>query len=85
MRQLAGLAVAMLALPLLMLLFGSFHTPNAIAIEVLCLQLYVVVVALVGGLWPALLAAVCSGVLLDLFFIEPTSRSPWQTPFTWWC
>lgn len=70
-RQLAGLAVALLALPLLMLLFGSFHTPNAIAIEVLCLQLYVVIVALVGGLWPALLAAVCSGVLLDLFFIEP--------------
>ena len=56
-RQLAGLAVALLALPLLMLLFGSFHTPTAIAIEVLCLQLYVVIVALVGGLWPALLAA----------------------------
>lgn len=71
MRQLAGLAVALLALPPLMLLFASFHTSNAIAIEVLCLQLYVVIVALIGGLWPALLAAVCSGVLLDLFFIEP--------------
>ena len=71
MRQLAGFIVALLALPLLMLAFGSFHTPNAIAIEVLCLQLYVVIVALIGGLWPALLAAVGSGVLLDLFFIEP--------------
>ena len=70
-RQLAGLAVVLLGLPLLMLLFSSFHTPNAIAIEVLCLQLFVVVVALVGGLWPALLAAVCSGILLDLFYIEP--------------
>lgn len=70
-RQLAGFAVAMLGLPVLMWMFGSFHTPNAIAIEVLCLQLFVVIVALVGGLWPALLAAVCSGVLLDLFFIEP--------------
>ena len=34
-------------------------------------QLLVVVVALVGGLWPALFAAVLSGLTLDYFFIEP--------------
>ena len=34
-------------------------------------QLLVVVVALVGGIWPALFAAVLSGLTLDYFFIDP--------------
>ncbi|RIJ01745.1 DUF4118 domain-containing protein, partial [Clavibacter nebraskensis] len=29
------------------------------------------VVALVGGIWPALFAAVLSGFTLDYFFIDP--------------
>ena len=39
---------------------------------VLALELLVVVVALVGGLWPALFAAVLSGITLDFFFVAPT-------------
>lgn len=70
-RRAAGFVLVVLGLPLMMWVFSGFHTPNAIAIEVLSLQLFVVIVALVGGLWPALAAGVCSGVLLDLFFIEP--------------
>ena len=37
----------------------------------LAYQLLVVVVALVGGLWPALFAAVLSGLTLDFFFVDP--------------
>ena len=33
--------------------------------------LLVVLVALVGGLWPALFAAVLSGLTLDYFFVDP--------------
>ncbi len=39
--------------------------------EVLAYQLFVVVVALVGGIWPALLAAVGAGFFLDFFFEPP--------------
>jgi two-component system sensor histidine kinase KdpD len=38
---------------------------------VLSYQLLVVLVALVGGIWPALFAAVLSGFTLDYFFIDP--------------
>ena len=70
-RRVAGFLVALLVGPLLLWLLGRLHTSESIATEVLSFQLLVVVVALIGGIWPALLAAVFSSVALDLFFIEP--------------
>ncbi len=70
-RRVAGFAIALLGGPLLMWLLGSVHSAESIATEVLSYQLLVVIVALVGGIWPALFAAVLSGITLDLFFIEP--------------
>ncbi len=70
-RTLAGFALAALGSPLLIVPLKAIHSPESIATEVLSYQLLVVVVALVGGLWPALFAAVISGLTLDFFFLEP--------------
>ena len=51
---------------------GQIPPTNAtITTDVLSYQLLVVIVALVGGIWPALFAAVLSGFTLDFLFIEP--------------
>ncbi len=70
-RRIAGFALALAGGPLLTWPLRAFHTPDAITTEVLSYQLLVVIVALVGGIWPALFAAVLSGFTIDLLFIEP--------------
>jgi two-component system sensor histidine kinase KdpD len=70
-RRIAGLLLAIVAGPLLTWLLVSLRSDESITSDVLAYQLLVVVVALVGGFWPALLAAVLAGVTLDFFFIQP--------------
>ncbi len=70
-RRVAGLLLALLAGPLVTWLLVSLRSEESITSDVLSYQLLVVVVALVGGIWPALFAAVLSGLTLDFFFIEP--------------
>ena len=70
-RRVLGMLTALIGGPLLTLLLASFRSTESIASDVLGFQLLVVIVALVGGLWPALFAAVLSGLTLDFFFIEP--------------
>uniref|UniRef100_UPI000F63BEC0 sensor histidine kinase n=1 Tax=Leucobacter chromiireducens TaxID=283877 RepID=UPI000F63BEC0 len=57
--------------PLLTWLLFTMRSPESITGDVLSYQLLVVIVALVGGLWPALFAAVLSGITLDFLFIAP--------------
>lgn len=70
-RRFTGLIIALLAGPLLTWLLVLFRTDESIASDVLSYQLLVVLVALIGGFWPAVFAAVLSGLTLDFFFIEP--------------
>ena len=70
-RQLIGLAVALVGGPLLSWLLFALKAPGSITTDVLSYQLLVVVVALIGGLRPALFAAVLSGFTLDFLFVEP--------------
>ncbi|AQP46368.1 histidine kinase [Tessaracoccus aquimaris] len=70
-RRVAGFALALIGGPLLTWLLVTFRSPESITGDVLSYQLLVVVVALTGGLWPALFAAVMSGLTLDYFFIQP--------------
>ena len=70
-RRLAGFALTAVGLPLLTWLLSAFRSPESVTSDVLAYQLFVVVVALVGGIWPALLAAAGAGILLDFFFVEP--------------
>jgi two-component system sensor histidine kinase KdpD len=70
-RRIGGIAIAVVGLPLLTWPLVLFRTPTALTAEVLTYQLFVVVVAVVGGIWPALLAAIGAGFFLDFFFEPP--------------
>lgn len=70
-RRWEGFALAMLGGPLLTWLLLATRTDGSLTVEALSYQLLIVVVALVGGFWPALMAAVLSGFTLDYFFMPP--------------
>ncbi|GAA1498397.1 DUF4118 domain-containing protein [Paeniglutamicibacter kerguelensis] len=71
-RTLAGFVLALLGGPLLTwFLTGLQASDDSITVDVLAYQLLVVIVALVGGLFPAVFAALLSGLTLDFFFINP--------------
>ena len=70
-RRLIGFALAVVGLPLVTWPLVALRSPAALTAEVLIYQLFVVVVAIVGGIWPALLAAVGAGFFLDFFFEPP--------------
>lgn len=70
-RRLYGLVLALVGGPLLSWLLWVFRSPDALTSDVLAFQLLVIVVALVGGIWPAIFAAVLSGLTLDFLFVAP--------------
>lgn len=71
-RMLGGFVAALLGGPVLTWFLRSMpRSDDAITADVLAYQLLVVVVALIGGLFPAVFAALLSGVTLDFFFIDP--------------
>ncbi len=70
-RRIFGFIVALAAGPLVTWFLVSFRSADSITSDVLGFQLLVVVVALIGGIWPALFAALLSGLTLDYFFVEP--------------
>ncbi|SKC41636.1 sensor histidine kinase [Plantibacter cousiniae (nom. nud.)] len=70
-RHIAGFALALIGGPLVTWLLHLARTEESITSEVLSYQLLVVLVALVGGFWPAVFAAVLSGVTLDFVFVQP--------------
>ncbi|KNY05293.1 ATP-binding protein [Microbacterium sp. GCS4] len=70
-RQVLGFALALVVGPVLSWIMFTFRSPESITAEVLAYQLLVVVVALVGGVRPAVFAAVLSGITLDFLFVAP--------------
>ena len=70
-RRLAGFALSLVTGPLLTWFLVSQRGAETLISDVLSYQLLVVVVSLVGGIWPALYTAIMSGVTLDLLFVEP--------------
>ncbi|GAA2541737.1 sensor histidine kinase KdpD [Microbacterium mitrae] len=70
-RKLVGLAITLLIGPLLTFLLVQVRGTDYLTPSALAYQLLVVVVALVGGLWPAVVAAVLSGLSLDYMLIQP--------------
>lgn len=70
-RRAFGFLVAAVGVAALTWLLAPVANGATIATVVLAFQLLVVVVALVGGIWPALLSALGSGILLDFFFVAP--------------
>jgi two-component system, OmpR family, sensor histidine kinase KdpD len=70
-RRIAGFALALVGGPLLTWFLSSQRTSESITSDVLSYQLLVVLVALVGGIWPALFCALLSGLTLNYLFVEP--------------
>lgn len=70
-RQLAGAAVAVVGLPVVTALLVQARRDLSLATPVLVVLLLVVVVALLGGLRPAVPAAVAGGLSLNYWFTAP--------------
>jgi two-component system sensor histidine kinase KdpD len=70
-RVAAGFALASLGLPLLTAALYAVRDSLSLASDILLYLVTVVAVALVGGAWPALVAAVGGFFLLNFFFTEP--------------
>ena len=70
-RRRQGFALALLLPPLLTLALIPAREQLNLVSDVLLLQLAVVVVALVGGLLPAMTAAVFGSLLLNYYFVPP--------------
>jgi two-component system sensor histidine kinase KdpD len=66
-----GVVLTVAGLPLITWPLTLTRSSAALTAEVLAYQLFVVIVALVGGIWPALLAAIGAGFFLDFFFEPP--------------
>lgn len=70
-RQLTGLALTALALPLLTLLLDRTGDTFSLEGEALLYLLVVLVTAVVGGLAVAVPAAIAAALLMNWFFVEP--------------
>ncbi|GGL16893.1 sensor histidine kinase [Sphaerisporangium melleum] len=70
-RRLAGWALAVAGVPVLAAALVPFRDALTLPSEILLFLLMVVGVALVGGLWPAVTAAVAGFALLNWFFTPP--------------
>jgi two-component system sensor histidine kinase KdpD len=70
-RQLLGYLLAAVLLPLLTLALAALRAPVNLTSDVLIFLVAVIVVALVGGFLPALLAAVAGSLLLNYYFVPP--------------
>ena len=70
-RRLAGVLLAAVSLPLLTYLLTFFRPHLNLADDVLAYLVAVVTITVLGGFWPAVLAAVVSSLLLNWYFTDP--------------
>ena len=70
-RQVTGLALAAVLLPVVTLLMDALDSELALDAQVLIYLLAVVVISLVGGILVAAGSAVASSLLINYFFVEP--------------
>src|SRR6516162_1073553 len=70
-RRLAGVLLAAAVLPLLTYVLTVFRPHLNLADDLLVYLVVVVAVTVLGGFWPAVLAAVAASLLLNWFFTEP--------------
>ena len=70
-RRVAGVALTLIGLPLLTVLLVSAHSHLNFADDLLLFLLAVVTVTVIGGFWPAVLAAVAACLLLNWYLTPP--------------
>jgi two-component system, OmpR family, sensor histidine kinase KdpD len=79
-RRLAGVMLAAVALPLLTVVLAAGRPHLNLADDVLAYLVAVVAVTVVGGFWPAVLAAIAASLLLNWYFTEPLHTFTIQQP-----
>ncbi|MBW4041190.1 MAG: sensor histidine kinase KdpD [Acidobacteria bacterium] len=70
-RRILGFLLAAAGGPALTLVLSLTRSTDSLTAEALGYQLLVILVALLGGVWPAVFAALLSGLTLDYLFTEP--------------
>ena len=70
-RQAAGIVLLLAGLPLLTMLLVALRPHLDLANDLLVYLVAVVAVAIVGGFWPAVLAAITASLLLNWYFTRP--------------
>ncbi len=79
-RRLAGVLLAAAALPLLTYVLTVFRPHLNLADDLLIYLVAVVTITVLGGFWPAVLAAVAASVLLNWYFTAPIHTFTIQEP-----
>jgi two-component system sensor histidine kinase KdpD len=79
-RRLAGGLLGVVSLPLLTVLLAAGRQHLNLADEVLAYLVAVVAITVIGGFWPAVLAAVAASLLLNWYFTEPLHTFSIQQP-----
>ena len=79
-RRLAGVLLAAILLPLLTVVLAAGRAHLNLADFVLVYLVAVVAITVVGGFWPAVLAAVAASLLLNWYFTEPIHTFTIQQP-----
>jgi two-component system, OmpR family, sensor histidine kinase KdpD len=79
-RRLAGLVLAAVLLPLITAVLATLRPHLNLADDLLFYLVAVVTITVVGGFWPAVLAAVTASLLLNWYFTEPLHTFTIQQP-----
>ncbi|HEY6810511.1 MAG TPA: DUF4118 domain-containing protein [Propionibacteriaceae bacterium] len=70
-RRIAGFGLVIVGLPLLTVTLSGLQDVLSLPSDILLFLALVVAVALIGGMWPALVAAVGGSLLLNYYFTPP--------------
>ncbi|HEY1623914.1 MAG TPA: DUF4118 domain-containing protein [Streptosporangiaceae bacterium] len=79
-RRLLGGLLGLVSLPLLTVVLAAGRQQLNLADEVLAYLVAVVAITVIGGFWPAVLAAVAASLLLNWYFTEPLHTFSIQQP-----
>ena len=79
-RRLAGLVLGAVLLPLITAVLAAWRPHLNLADDLLFFLVVVVTITVVGGFWPAVLAAVTASLLLNWYFTEPLHTFTIQQP-----
>ena len=79
-RRVAGVALAAAVLPPVTVILAAFRPHLNLADDLLIYLVVVVAVTVLGGFWPAVLAAVAASLLLNWYFTEPIHTFTIQQP-----
>jgi len=79
-RRLAGVVLAVVLLPLITAVLAAWRPHLNLADDLLIYLVAVVTITVIGGFWPAMLAAVAASLLLNWYFTEPIHTFTIQEP-----